>query len=371
MSTKIPTHWGYSKKNCYVFFREISKVDTKFSGFVDGSKTPYFTSSKLLKGTRFNSTESKKARRVKALVVRRNEREIYNLDSWFVTGFADGEGCFTIEISPRKDLKLGWTVKPRFQIGLNVKDIEKLDGLKNFFGDAGSINFKHGPKTIQLRVQSLKGLEHVINHFDHFTLITKKQADYILFKRVFILIKNREHLTPEGLRKIVAFKAVMNLGLSDKLSIAFYDVVPAERPEVELPTIIDPEWLAGFTSAEGSFIIVVTPSKTRVDYEVRLIFQLTQHVRDKQLMISFIAFFNCGRIRIRGEAIDFMVTKFSDIDKKIIQFFKKYKIRGVKALDFEDWVRAAELIKEKKHLTPKGLEEINKIKAGMNKGRKF
>lgn len=45
-------------------------------------------------------------------------------------------------------------------------------------------------------VNSQKELEVVINHFDKFPLITKKRADYLLFKRVFILIKNKEHLTP-------------------------------------------------------------------------------------------------------------------------------------------------------------------------------
>ena len=39
-----------------------------------------------------------------------------------------------------------------------------------------------------------------------------------------------EHLTQEGLRKIVAIRAMMNLGLSDKLKLAFPDVVRVERP---------------------------------------------------------------------------------------------------------------------------------------------
>jgi len=39
----------------------------------------------------------------------------------------------------------------------------------------------------------------------------------------------KEHLTFEGLRKIVAIKAVMNRGLSDVLRSAFPDVVPVTR----------------------------------------------------------------------------------------------------------------------------------------------
>ena len=88
-------------------------------------------------------------------------------------------------------------------------------------------------------------------------------------------------------------------------------------------------------------------------------------------MIRIIAYFNCGRIYKRGEAIDYKITKLDDIINKIIPFFKKYQVRGVKALDFKDWVRAAELMKENKHLTPEGLERIRKIKAGMNRRRKI
>ena len=66
-----------------------------------------------------------------------------------------------------------------------------------------------------------------------------------------------------------------------------------------------------------------------------------------------------------------MVYKFKDIEGKIIPFFKKYPLQGVKALDFDDWCKAAEIINKKEHLTPEGLERIRKIKAGMNLGRKL
>ena len=104
---------------------------------------------------------------------------------------------------------------------------------------------------------------------------------------------------------------------------------------------------------------------------VQLFFQVTQHSRDKKIMRSLIGILNCGEIYIKGEAFDFRVSKFNDIIKIIIPFFQKYKIQGVKALDFADWCRAAELMKNKEHLTAKGLSRIKKIKAGMNRGRKF
>ena len=55
--------------------------------------------------------------------------------------------------------------------------------------------------------------------------------------------------------------------------------------------------------------------------------------------------------------------------KKIIPFYNKYPIIGVKSEDFLDWCNVAKLMKEKKHLTQSGIDLIRKIKAGMNTGR--
>ena len=163
----------------------------------------------------------------------------------------------------------------------------------------------------------------------------------------------------------------MNWGLSDKLKVAFPDVVPLERPKVETPKTIDPNWLAGFVAAEGCFYVMITASHTRsIGFQVNLIFLITQHVRDEKLMKSIRASLNCGNLYKKRESLELRVTKFDHIILNIIPFFKKYKIHGVKALDFADFCIVAEMIKDKKYLTREELDKIKKIKAGMNRGRK-
>lgn len=44
---------------------------------------------------------------------------------------------------------------------------------------------------------------------------------------------------------------------------------------------------------------------------------------------------NCGNLYKDRESINFRVEKFGDIIEKVIPFFKKYPIQGVKAIDFE------------------------------------
>ena len=177
----------------------------------------------------------------------------------------------------------------------------------------------------------------------------------------------------DGLLKIVAIKASMNNGLSNQLKESFPNLTPVLRPVIKDQEIPDPYWLAGFTSGEGSFVIRIEKSLTHLlGFQILLRFTLSQHYRDKQLMESLIKYLNCGNIEkvsTRSGIVTFVVYKFHDIFEKIIPFFQKYQIIGIKSEDFKDFFLVAYLMKEKKHLTKEGLDKIKKIKAGMNKGR--
>jgi LAGLIDADG endonuclease len=162
----------------------------------------------------------------------------------------------------------------------------------------------------------------------------------------------------------------MNLGLPDELKTSFPDFMPVNRPIIQSIINYDPYWLAGFTSAEGSFLIKIFKAKTKLGVAIRLVFQLVQHARDEKLIKSLIVYFGCGNISTSNDAaFVYQVSKFSDIYDKIIPFFNKHQIKGVKLMDYLDWCQVAELMKNKAHTTQKGLENINQIKARINKGR--
>jgi hypothetical protein len=102
---------------------------------------------------------------------------------------------------------------------------------------------------------------------------------------------------------------------------------------------------------------------TKSGVQVILRYKVTQHVRDFELMNNFTEFFGCGNSRVRSNKIacDFVVSSLSDICKIIIPFFDKYPLFGVKAQNYADFKKAAEIMRVKNHLTDSGLEEIIKI----------
>jgi hypothetical protein len=48
-----------------------------------------------------------------------------------------------------------------------------------------------------------------------------------LFKSVVEMVNAKEHLTIEGIHKIVSNKASINRGLTDELKVAFPNTIPA------------------------------------------------------------------------------------------------------------------------------------------------
>ena len=79
-------------------------------------------------------------------------------------------------------------------------------------------------------------------------------------------MNNKEHLTLDGLQKILCIKGSLNLGLSYEIEIKtnFPNISPIERPLMVDHKIIDPNWLAGFSSGfeEGCFLLTQTPTPT-------------------------------------------------------------------------------------------------------------
>ena len=300
----------------------------------------------------------------KPLYIQHLNYTVENLNPYYVTGFVDGEGCFLINVKTTSALKLGYSVHLTFKIKIHYRDIKLLEKILNYFDKVGNITIRKDGY-IELIVSSLKDIKILINHFDTYPLITNKWSDYQIFKEVFVLINNKQHLSIEGFKKILSLKAVFNKGLPYQLKATFSGISPTIRPKTPLPEIKSPYWISGFVDAEGCFFVRLSNTLTTAS----LVFKVTQNIRDAKLLELLVNYFHCGYYKLCSKmAGDFVVTKFNHIHTIIIPFFKKYPIIGSKYLDFNDFVKVAELIQKKGHKT-QGIEQIKNIKSGINKNR--
>ena len=122
------------------------------------------------------------------------------LEPHYVSGFADGEGSFSITVSPRRSLHSGWEIRPSFSISQNKASRGVLFKIKAFF-QCGYIRPSRKDNTFKYEVRDIKELtEKIIPHFQRYTLHTVKQKDFEIFKKVVHLIGEKKHLDPEGIK---------------------------------------------------------------------------------------------------------------------------------------------------------------------------
>ncbi len=135
-----------------------------------------------------------------------------SLESQWVVGFVDGEGCFFIGVNPHPEMTAGYQVLPEFTVVQHVSDIQVLHKLKKFFG-CGVVRSNHGDR-MAYRVRDTHHLrERVVPFFEKHPLKTKKRLNFIKFRKVLLMMERKDHLIPEGIEKIKSIAAQMNRGL--------------------------------------------------------------------------------------------------------------------------------------------------------------
>jgi hypothetical protein len=131
------------------------------------------------------------------------------LETQWVAGFVDGEGCFFIGINPHLDMTAKCQVLPEFTVVQHERDVQLLHALKDYF-DCGVVRVNHGDR-MAYRVRSIEHLrEKIIPFFEKHELKSKKRQDFLKFREVIMLMERGEHLRPEGIQKIRAIAHGMN-----------------------------------------------------------------------------------------------------------------------------------------------------------------
>ena len=102
----------------------------------------------------------------------------------YISGYVDGEGCFSVSFSKRDKFLVGWETKPSFSVSQNEDRAQPLFILKKML-KCGFMRRDFSDKTLKYEVRSLKDLiNRVIPHFDKYPLVSNKQKDFQLFKQV-------------------------------------------------------------------------------------------------------------------------------------------------------------------------------------------
>jgi hypothetical protein len=130
--------------------------------------------------------------------------------SAYISGYVDGEGCFTVSIAPRAKLRVGWGVRPSLSVSQNGDRAEVLHAIASYFG-CGRIRPDRSDKTVKWETRRLEILlERVIPHFERYPLLSGKRYDFDRFAVICRLMAGDSHRNRSGLVEIVELARGMN-----------------------------------------------------------------------------------------------------------------------------------------------------------------
>lgn len=126
-----------------------------------------------------------------------------DLNNYWLSGFSDADASFQIKLITRNNKT---EVRLNFQIDQKKNDLLIL--INKFLG--GNIGYRQSQDTYYYGSTSFGSAKNVINYFDKFNLLSSKHVNYLKWRKAYILIQNKEHLTASGLEKITKIKQSMN-----------------------------------------------------------------------------------------------------------------------------------------------------------------
>lgn len=295
-----------------------------------------------------------------------------NLHPWFITGFTDGEGTFSIIIGKSKTHKLGFGIKLIYSVcaKTNSNNLLLLENIKNYLGvgriySIGNIS--------RFEISNLSDNFIIRKHFDKYPLQSTKIIHFQLWCKVMDMILNKEHLTESGFYKILAIKNVFPKGLSPILKKTFSNIPIFIKPQfISSTDLLNPHWIAGFVQADGNFDLSIIKSGNKLGITCNPKFRISQHSRDLVLLTRIMKYFLVGKIikpNLDTSVSVYYIAGLSNLNTYIIPFFNQYSLYGTKVLDFKDFSKGIKIMKLGGHLTESGLVKLKKLLINMNNSR--
>lgn len=134
-----------------------------------------------------------------------------NYLKYYLLGFTDAEGCFSISLKKEDTARFGWALDPLFQITQHKQNSEILELFKNEMR-CGRIIEKPGQADLLLYLVDNRRqlVEKVIPFFDKHKLLGKNK-DFEKFKEVVIGLENKMHSEKKTFIELIKKCYEMNL----------------------------------------------------------------------------------------------------------------------------------------------------------------
>jgi len=153
------------------------------------------------------------------------------MEGW-ISGFIDGEGCFSVAINRCRVMQLGWQVRPEFVVTQGARSVGALEILEKYF-DCGRVyrnarHDNHREDVYRWCVRRRSDLEaRIVPFVRELPLRTAKAQDFERFCEVLQLMRAGRHLTFGGIAEIAVVVEQMNRRKPSAFLSILRDCTPA------------------------------------------------------------------------------------------------------------------------------------------------
>lgn len=126
-----------------------------------------------------------------------------DLENHWLAGFSDAGANFIIKLVNRYD-----KTEVRLNYQVNQKQDYILFYLQRVFG--GNIGYLKTQDTYYYGSTSFGSAKKLVSYFDRYHMISTKHINFLKWKKAYIIIQNKDHLTSSGAIKIAKLKSTMN-----------------------------------------------------------------------------------------------------------------------------------------------------------------
>lgn len=129
----------------------------------------------------------------------------------YLSGYADGEGCFCVSFNRSSRHKFGWEIRPSFSVSQNGDRAEVLELFRRTLG-CGTLRPDRSDRTLKFETRSVSDLAtKVVPQFERYPLLSSKRNDFEKFAAIVHLMHEGAHLQPDGFAQIVQLAASLNV----------------------------------------------------------------------------------------------------------------------------------------------------------------
>ena len=129
-------------------------------------------------------------------------------DNHWLAGFLDADGSFQIKTIKRINPNGSIRLEIRLNMQVDQKTQLLLDLIKDKFG--GNIGYRKSQDTYYYSSTSFGSAKKVIKYLDKYHMLSSKHINYLKWRKVYLLVQTKKHLTLEGQSRILKLKSSMN-----------------------------------------------------------------------------------------------------------------------------------------------------------------